>query len=197
MVSMNKLLVDKKEINIINENKNIDLKLEKNSQLVINYYNDSQESFDINITEEEASNLIINIASITDKDCKVNINVLITGNNNKCVINVRNISKNGNSNFYVNVKSNENTKDNIIIEDLKGVLEDGTIDFLPILEIDTNEVEASHFATIGGFNQNEIFYLQSKGLEYDECLKILKKAFIYKIFNKDFLNLLERKRENE
>lgn len=197
MVSMNKLLVDKKEINIINENKNIDLKLEKNSQLVINYYNDSQESFDINITEEEASNLIINIASITDKDCKVNINVLITGNNNKCVINVRNISKNGNSNFYVNVKANENTKGNIIVEDLKGVLEDGTIDFLPILEIDTNEVEASHFATIGGFNQNDIFYLQSKGLEYDACIKILKKAFIYKIFNKEFLNLLERKSENE
>lgn len=194
---MNKLLLDKKEMNIINENKNIDLKLEKNSQLIINYYNDFQENANINIVQEENSNLIINIASITNKDCKVNINVLITGDNNKCVINVRNIGKKENSNFYVNVKANKQTKGNVIIEDLKGVCEDGSINFMPILEIDTNEVEASHFATIGSFNQNQIFYLQSKGLDYEECLKILKKGFIYQIYSERFINLLERKIEHE
>ena len=66
----------------------------------------------------------------------------------------------------------------------------------PILEIDTNEVEASHFVTIGPFSEESINYLKSLGISKEKTYNLLKKSFKYGIFNDDFLNLLNFKEKN-
>ena len=44
--------------------------------------------------------------------------------------------------------------------------------------VDTNEVEASHSAYIGTFNEDDIFYMMSRGLTKNECEDLLIKAFL-------------------
>ena len=48
----------------------------------------------------------------------------------------------------------------------------------PNLYIDSNDIEASHSALIDRFTDEEIFYLQSRGITYDDALKLLIKGFL-------------------
>ncbi len=47
----------------------------------------------------------------------------------------------------------------------------------PQLEIDIDELEASHGATTGQLDEKQLFYLQSRGISYSEARKILVLAF--------------------
>jgi len=49
---------------------------------------------------------------------------------------------------------------------------------LPILLIDENDVAASHAASIGKPNEEEIFYLQSRGLTYNQALNLISIGYL-------------------
>jgi len=49
---------------------------------------------------------------------------------------------------------------------------------IPELEIESNDVKASHAASIGRINEEEIFYLQSRGLSRVEAQNMIIKAFL-------------------
>ena len=55
---------------------------------------------------------------------------------------------------------------------------DNKSEIKPNLYIDCNDVEASHAALIDRFTFDEIFYLQSRGISYDDALKLLIKGFL-------------------
>ena len=55
--------------------------------------------------------------------------------------------------------------------------ESAEIDTKPQLEIDTDDVTCSHGATIGQLKEDEMFYLQSRGLDRSEAALLLSKAF--------------------
>ncbi len=57
------------------------------------------------------------------------------------------------------------------------------IDTKPQLEIFADDVKCTHGATVGQLNQDEIFYLQSRGIEKDTAIKILSHAFADDILN--------------
>lgn len=48
----------------------------------------------------------------------------------------------------------------------------------PNLYIDEYDVDANHSALIGGFNGDELFYLQSRGIREDDANKLLIKGFL-------------------
>ena len=48
----------------------------------------------------------------------------------------------------------------------------------PNLYIDTSDVEASHSALIGKFSDEEMFYIQSRGIDYETALKLLITGFL-------------------
>lgn len=48
----------------------------------------------------------------------------------------------------------------------------------PELEIETDEVKASHAASVGRIDEEEIFYLMSRGLERDEAIELIISAFL-------------------
>lgn len=48
----------------------------------------------------------------------------------------------------------------------------------PKLLIDENDVVANHSALIGKFEDDEIFYLQSRGIDKDSAIKLLVKGFL-------------------
>ncbi|QQR93397.1 SufD family Fe-S cluster assembly protein [bacterium] len=55
---------------------------------------------------------------------------------------------------------------------------DSHINITPALEILENNVKAGHAASIRKFNMDEMYYLQSRGIEIKEVKKILVDAFL-------------------
>ena len=49
---------------------------------------------------------------------------------------------------------------------------------VPILLIDENEVDASHSAHIGTFDEESLFYLQSRGIPLESAIYMLIKGFL-------------------
>ncbi|MBR4231002.1 MAG: SufD family Fe-S cluster assembly protein [Bacilli bacterium] len=195
---MNKLYKDRKVINIIDDNTNLKIEVEKDNMIIINCFFDNIQDMQIDVKQFDDSYLVINYAGFIRENANVNINVDVIGNNNKTVVNTRTISQKNHATFEVKIKANESTQNNDIIEDLKAINEEGTVTFLPVLQVDTKEVNASHFATIGGFDKNELFYLESKGLSTNKAKDILKRSFIENLFSDNFLKMLnDRKEEHE
>ena len=57
-------------------------------------------------------------------------------------------------------------------------LKDGKSNILPNLIVDNSEIEASHSAYIGTFDEEDKFYMMSRGLTSEECDDLLIKAFL-------------------
>ncbi|MEM2130957.1 MAG: Fe-S cluster assembly protein SufD [Candidatus Woesearchaeota archaeon] len=55
---------------------------------------------------------------------------------------------------------------------------------IPSLEIDTNDVKASHSASTGKIEKELLFYLMSRGINKNEAEKLITKGFLFDIFNK-------------
>lgn len=48
----------------------------------------------------------------------------------------------------------------------------------PIFLIDENDVVADHSALIGKFSEDELFYLESRGIDYNNAINLLVKGFL-------------------
>jgi Fe-S cluster assembly scaffold protein SufB len=49
---------------------------------------------------------------------------------------------------------------------------------IPELEIESNEVKASHAASVGRIDEEQLFYLQSRGVTREEAVELVIKAFL-------------------
>ncbi len=57
-------------------------------------------------------------------------------------------------------------------------------DSIPALEIDANDVRASHAATIGQIEEEYVFYLQSRGIPRKQAVKMIVEGFFSTIFSR-------------
>lgn len=184
--------MNKRVLNIINDCSNLDYSLKDNEEVIINFYCEDPKDMNINITQSNNTKLVINYSIINSNDINIDINNNILGNNNKTIIKLRCVAKDKHANIRVCSKANENTKDNIIDEDLKAILENGSANLEPILEIETSEVMANHYATVCSYSQDELFYLTSKGISENKAKDLIKNSFIYSLFSEEFLNMIEK-----
>ncbi|HLI46835.1 MAG TPA: Fe-S cluster assembly protein SufD [Geobacterales bacterium] len=78
-------------------------------------------------------------------------------------------------------------------------------DSIPGLEIKNNEVRATHSASVAQVDEEQIFYLMSRGLSEDEAKKFLTIAFFQplidqipaELIKEEIANLIENKLENK
>lgn len=81
--------------------------------------------------------------------------------------------------FLVNGTVSRNSIETDLSQDNKIInLENGKSFIFPNLIVDDNCVNATHSAYIGDFKKDEIFYLQSRGISYRNCRKLLLRGFI-------------------
>ena len=59
------------------------------------------------------------------------------------------------------------------------------------MDVKTNEVIANHLVTIGSFNKDELFYLNTRGLSKNKSEELLTKSFICNILNEDLKNRIK------
>jgi Fe-S cluster assembly protein SufD len=57
-------------------------------------------------------------------------------------------------------------------------------DSIPSLEIEANDVRASHGATIGKIDEEYIFYLMSRGIPRNTAVRMVVEGFFYKVFDR-------------
>lgn len=53
------------------------------------------------------------------------------------------------------------------------------VDAAPELEILNNDVECKHGCAVGQFDKKQIFYLQSRGLDYSQATKLMLEGFLF------------------
>ena len=49
----------------------------------------------------------------------------------------------------------------------------------PNMFIDCDDIEARHGSVVGTFKDELVFYLMSRGIEYNDCIKLLVKGFLF------------------
>lgn len=170
-------------INIDNKgiNKSI-FNLGNNSSLVINKYykeKDLEEEITINLNgingrvDYNFSTLVYNdqkyIINVNHNNISTISNVVNHGvvvNDSKLIFEVNSSVEKGNKKSVLNQKSKiiVMSKNNCVIK--------------PNLFIDEYDVDAVHAATIGRFNDEDIFYLMTKGLDKDSAIELLIKGFL-------------------
>ena len=196
---------------ILKENGNKDIRVNDNVDITLTIINEEDKDVSYNFDINENCSLIFNIFDAS-KNINRNINVNINGKNSNVLINISSISLNEN-NYDVSIHhNNKNCTSNTNIHGLtidnnsiyiknngyipngseKSVLHqdnkiiamnDNKSKIEPNLFIDEYDVEASHGAYIGKFDEEELFYLNSRGLDENKCYELLINGFLLNEFN--------------
>ena len=190
---MNKILLDNDSIinlninedticNITNdyEIKEINIKLNNNTKLIINHYKEIEDNnLKINILQDNNSDFIYNHSFINTGIYNLNINIILENNECKNSINIHGISDNGISNVSIDGKVNENTIDNELYENIKMLnINNGKSKIIPNMYINTKNVMANHAATISDINSDYLFYMNQKGIKTSDAIKLIIDGFL-------------------
>lgn len=171
-----------------NYHKDITINIKDNASVVYNRFVLNPLDYGkLEIKHEDSASSIFNEGIICDKDYKMDLNIYENNSNIRSKILVRVITENDamvkiNASGYVA----KNTSNNEITEDLRafntGV---SKVEILPNLIVDSNDVIANHNATISSVFDEELFYLNSKGINNNDAIKLLKNGFLLSIYNDD------------
>lgn len=154
-----------------------------NTKTIINHYKDSKCIFKESILNNK-----------NDFNYEIDVNI----NNDKNINNIylRVINELGNSHIIVNGNVLGNTHDNILLEDLRGLnLKDTNLIIEPNMEILSNDIEANHNVTISNVNKDDLRYLESKKVNNEQAINLLKNGFVFGMFpielKENIKNILE------
>lgn len=172
---------------IDSENKETNILVDRNAKLNFYQVKNLKDDYHIRIEVKENSRLDYHLLVLNKGINKAVIDVIMDESCAKANVVIRaiNLDKNSNLDIVCNGNIADNTIDNELTEDLKGLLvfNQDSIKISPNLMVETNEVLANHLVTIGTFNNEELFYLMMKGLSEKKAKKLLKNAFMTNILS--------------
>ena len=152
------------------------------SRAVINkfyYMNEYSENITANL-DGLASDLLFNLSTLSTENQKYHI--AINHNNKRTVSNIYNHGvtyKEGTLDFTIDGIVKKGMSDSVLNQDNKIMtMGNGKSVIKPNLFIDENMVEARHGASIGRFNDDEIFYLEARGIPESVGYQLLLKGFL-------------------
>lgn len=169
-------------INDLNNNnlEELNIALLDGSKLLYNKYTKDIKNLKINIQENNDTTLEFNYSLYQSIKASIILDSKVLGNNNKCSMNVYGVSdKDGE--IVVNATGSvlENIKDNDLLENIRILmLNDSENVIVPNLLVGSNEVSVNHNATISSLDTNYLYYLNSKGLSYEDAKKLIVKGFL-------------------
>ena len=166
-------------IRVLDSHTKINLELFDDSNIVINSLGiNSSISYDINIKDN--TNLLIVDSIISNTDSINNIDIHDEGSDNNIEIYTNGINLE-NKKLYFNLNgivSASSTNTNLSENSKVINVSDGDSKIIPNLIIDTKEVIASHSAYIGAFSNEDLYYLESRGISLKYAKKLLIKSIL-------------------
>jgi Fe-S cluster assembly scaffold protein SufB len=160
-----------------------------NSSLEINYFNIIDElDTNINIDVSKESSFTLNHSFINRNTYNLNIKSNFLSEESSINVNIHAINDGGKSKIDIDglikaQKINNNLMENIRVYNING----GKCESMPKMYIDTSKVIANHNVTISNLRDDELFYLNSKGINSLDATKLLCNGFLVKIINDDVL----------
>ena len=192
-INTNKLTLNIKGkvlINEINKKDNEELLLTinmlPNSSLVYNrYIIHNKLNTKIILNQDNNSNLTFNYSILANDTCNLEINSYLKGNNNETEINIKCVTENkGNTNILSEASIIPKIKDNNLLESIKVLnLNNSNNTIKPNLLVSSNEVIVNHAATISSIDPNYLFYLNSKGIDNENAIKLIKNGYLISNIN--------------
>ena len=140
---------------------------------------DKTNSFDLIVEQNNNSKLEIFDAFESKSDIQEKIINNIIGDNNTSNIVVRVVQNSGHSEILEQINVKKKSNNNEATESLKGLVCGGAITTLPNMEISSMGIMANHFVTISSYDEQEIFYLMSKGLSRSSAQQLIKNGYLF------------------
>jgi Fe-S cluster assembly scaffold protein SufB len=169
--NINKLII------IGTSNYHLKIIMEENSQLTVNSINKDNSS-SININLKKGSSITYNHSTLTDIDSVNEFIINHLDSDSTSIINNNGINRKENKLFFnidgiipknlLNINCNQSSK---ILN-----YSNGNSKIIPNLIIDSNDIVANHAAYIGEINEEELFYLESRGIEKDNIKMLMYKG---------------------
>lgn len=168
-------------------NKELNIHLEENSHLTIEFLIEVENSKNkIAIANEENSKLDLHYACTYKGENELIVNSVLTTSNNDNKILIRAVEEEGTLLVKAVGCIEESTKNNIYLEDIKTITNNNnSIKIMPDLLVKTDFVTATHNATISPIDEQELFYLESKGLDKENATSLIKEGFLKGIVEKE------------
>ncbi len=169
--------ISKKE----NEELNLTINIEPKSSLIYNrFILHNKANNNITINQDNTSNVSFNYSLIATDKVELTVNSTLTGNDNETSIKVASVTE---QNGKVIITSTADVQPKIInnnlLESLKILLLNNEESIcIPNLLVSSNEVEVNHAATISGIPQEDLFYLNGKGLSNEAATKLIKNGYL-------------------
>jgi Fe-S cluster assembly scaffold protein SufB len=157
------------------------INIEPKSSLIYNrFILHNQANNNITINQDNTSNVSFNYSLIATDKVELTVNSTLTGNDNETSIKVASVTE---QNGKVIITSTADIKpkieNNNLLESLKILLLNNEESIcIPNLLVSSNEVEVNHAATISGIPQDDLFYLNSKGLSNEAATKLIKNGYL-------------------
>ncbi len=189
---------------LVNKSISININLEKFSKLELTIISFNNSEINFNSTLEDGSYLDSNFI-IINKNTKNNIkqNVVHNGRDSYSMINNKAIAFNKSEiNFDTVGTINKGIKNCNCNQLTRGLIleEEATIKAVPVLLIDEYDVKAYHGATIGNINDEDLFYLMSRGLNKNEAFNLVVNGlfmpFLQKVKDENEYNKLLNEYQN-
>ena len=123
--------------------------------------------------------------------CKNNENYVININHNGVAtvsnINNKSIALDGSKlNFVINSIVSREYEKSVLDQNTRIVtLGESDAKISPNMFIDCDDIEARHGSVIGTFKDDMVFYLMSRGIEYNDAIKLLIKGYLFSNINAD------------
>ena len=186
--NVNFTLIDKK---IGNDYKvKYDYRLGKNSHVVVNKINDTHIIKENETFNLDGENSKLNYVLKTICNSKELYNIIVNHNakktTSKVVTNGINIDS-GHLVFNVTGFVPKGCKEANVMQDNRIInLTNHKCQINPNLFIDEENVIANHAAHISTFDKNDLFYIQSRGINRNDAIKLLVKGFMNKELNSNY-----------
>lgn len=170
-----------------NTNNNIVYNIADSCKVVVNKLSiNCSDTVDVNLNEEFSTvKFYSSIINYEDNEYKQNINHNNKNSISKIVNHCINVYDNK-FKFVVNGTIKKDSSNSSFKQDNKIInINNGKSFILPNLIVDNNDIEASHSAYIGSFDEDLIFYMMTRGISLSECNALLMKSFLLGDMNLD------------
>lgn len=171
------------------ENKDLVLHLEENSHLTIEFFGVVQNSHNkITISNEENAKLNLHYACKYKGENELIVDNILTTSNNENQILIHAVEDEGTIVVKAVGTIEKDTQNNTYLEDIKALTNrNNSIKIMPDLLVKTDSVMATHNATISPVDENELFYLEGKGLDKKSATSLIKEGFLKGIIENEEL----------
>lgn len=175
------------------KNINITINMSDNSEVDLYIYTDGESNNKIVVNQNNSTRLNIYHGFYITKTYDLDLVTNMVGSDIISNVYLRGIAS-GKISVNLDGKINNETSENEMLESIQILTRGGKVEVSPMLHVNSKNCLASHGNSIANINEDELFYLMSKGIKRDTAIKLIEDSYKYGLFKdcedfKKYLNI--------